>query len=358
MENNNLLQQGFIESEAQLKKQKIKIGLFELQTFNACLEEAKNMPIPNMLLSELWYEEEVCILFADTNTGKSVLALQIGDSISKGMAILGLKMEAQRKIVLYLDFELSKKQLEKRCSEEYKNHYTFDEQYIRLTLSTNPELPKGKTFESFLFDSLEEAINVKGAKVVIIDNITYLTDQLEQAKGALPLMKKLKELAVKYKLSMLILAHTPKRDTSKELSANDLHGSKMIMNFCDSSIAIGKSATDENIRYLKQIKERSTSKLYGSNNVMVFKLEQPKNCLQFFFEGFGVERSFLWIPTKMEKEQLKEDIINLKKSNAQLSNREIARQLGTNHKRVGRVLKQLKLNVDESGTHGADGTLY
>lgn len=53
-------------------------------------------------------------------------------------------------------------------------------------------------------------------------------------------MKQLKTLKNKYDLSLLILAHTPKRDLSKQLTRNDLQGSKMLINFCDSCFAIAK----------------------------------------------------------------------------------------------------------------------
>lgn len=93
---------------------------------------------------------------------------------------------------------------------------------------------------------------------MIIDNIIYLKDETEKAKFALPLMKDLQRLKNKYGLSILALAHTPKRDLSKSITRNDLQGSKMLINFCDSSFSIGESSTDKNIRYLKQIKARNT----------------------------------------------------------------------------------------------------
>jgi hypothetical protein len=56
----------------------------------------------------------------------------------------------------------------------------------------------------------------------------------------------------KHNLSILILAHTPKRNFTNPLSNNDLQGSKMLANFIDSSIAIGKSYLNEDLRYIKQ----------------------------------------------------------------------------------------------------------
>jgi DNA primase len=57
------------------------------------IEEAKNKPIPKMLFGELWFEDEICILFADSNVGKSILAVQIADSITNGKPISHFSLE-------------------------------------------------------------------------------------------------------------------------------------------------------------------------------------------------------------------------------------------------------------------------
>ena len=101
-------------------------------------------------------------------------------------------------------------------------------------------------------------IKEHNAKILIIDNLTYLkTQATETAKEALPLMKLLKELKGKYDLSILALAHTPKRNLSNPISKNDLAGSKHLANFTDSIFAIGESSKDKSLRYLKQIKARA-----------------------------------------------------------------------------------------------------
>ncbi len=85
-------------------KEKENIGLFTVKPANRWIEQAKGRPIPKMLFSEFWFEGELCILFADTNLGKSILAVQIGNSISRGNHIQNFKMEAQKQPILYFDF--------------------------------------------------------------------------------------------------------------------------------------------------------------------------------------------------------------------------------------------------------------
>ena len=204
-----------------------------------------------MLFSEFWYEHEVCILFSDTNLGKSILAVQIANSISKGIPISGFKLEAEKQPVLYFDFELTEKQFQNRYSQNYENAYHFDDNLLRVEINPDSEIPNGITFEEYLYHSLEALIVGQQTKILVIDNLTYLRTETEKAKDALPLMKELKALKNKYHLSLLILAHTPKRDLSKPITRNDLQGSKMLINFCDSSFSIGESSTDKGVRYIK-----------------------------------------------------------------------------------------------------------
>lgn len=113
------------EAEEFAQRNKTELGMFIMKTANQWIEDAKKSPIPQMLFSEFWYEGELCILFADTNTGKSILAVQIADSISKGEAVPGFKLQAKAQPVVYLDFELFDKQFEARYSINYGQHYQF-----------------------------------------------------------------------------------------------------------------------------------------------------------------------------------------------------------------------------------------
>jgi RecA-family ATPase len=312
-------------------------GIFLVRTANRWIEEAKNRPIPRMLFGKFWYEGEINILFADTNLGKSILAVQIGNSISKGEQIPNFTLEANKQLVLYFDFELSDKQFENRYSVNFENHYLFDDNFIRIEINPEASIPENKTFEDSLNSSIEQAITETGAKILIIDNLTYLKTENEKAKDALPLMKSLKALKSKYGLSILALAHTPKRDLSKPISRNDLQGSKMLINFCDSSFTIGESHNDKYIRYLKQIKARNTEIIYDTENVCICQINKSTNFLQFEFLSYGMEREHLKQHTDQDKESLIDKIKELKQQG--LSLREIGNELGISHMKVSRILK-------------------
>jgi len=311
-------------------------GLFIVKTANRWIEQAKTRPIPKMLFGEFWFESELCILFADTNLGKSILAVQISNSISKGEQIPGFKLEAKKQPILYFDFELSDKQFENRYSRDFEEHYSFDKNFIRVEINPDAEIPKN--FENFLNDSMERSIIETGAKILIIDNLTYLKSENEKAKDALPLMKHLKALKNKYGLSILALAHTPKRDLSKAITRNDLQGSKMLINFCDSSFSIGESNTDKNLRYLKQIKQRNTEQIYDAENVCLCQIYKPSNFLLFEFVSFGKEWEYLKQHNDTDREKTIEKVKELRQQGK--SQRAISVELGVS---VGAVNKYLKL---------------
>ena len=282
--------------------------LLEVKTANKWIEQASRRPIPRMLFSEFWFEQELCILFADTNVGKTILAVQIADSISRGQSIPGFKLETKAQKVIYCDFELNDKQFQSRYSRNYEYPYQFSDNFLRVEINPDADFPEDASFEFALSNAIERVITDNGAKIVIIDNITYLRHENERAKDALPLMKHLKRLKSKYNLSLLVLAHTPKRDLTKPLTRNDLQGSKVLMNFCDSSFAIGESSSDSSFRYIKMIKVRSTEHIYDSYNIMVCQITKPDNFLHFNFLHLDSEYKHLKMVTERDREILEEEV--------------------------------------------------
>lgn len=321
-------------------------GLFTVKTASRWIEQAKTRPIPKMLFGEFWFEGELCILFADTNLGKSILAVQIGNSISRGEQIRGFQLETAKQPILYFDFELSDKQFENRYSIKFEQHYTFDNNFIRVEINPDAVIPEAQTFEDYLNHSLERSITETGTKILIIDNITYLKNETEKAKDALPLMKHLKALKSKYGLSVLVLAHTPKRDSSRPISVNDIQGSKMISIFMDSCFAIGESHTDKSVRYLKQIKARQNERVFDAENVCICQIAKPTNFLQFEFLNFGTEREHLREITEQDKGQKITEALELKKQG--ISNIEIARRFGVSEGAIRKWIKKANESETES----------
>ncbi len=291
-----------ILNDARLKLNGKKRSILTIKPANQWLVDASSKPQPEPLFKNIWFESEICIFFGDTGQGKTIFANQIGDEI------------ARRKKVLYLDFELSEKQFEARYSDNYSSHYNFPENFYRAEINPDESdyIDAGyKSSEEFINASIEDAIKETDARILIVDNLTYLRCETEKAKEALPLMKHLKALKNEYNLSILVLAHTPKRNLALPITRNDLQGSKMLINFCDSAFAIGESAKDKSLRYLKQIKTRNAEIIHDADNVAVYEIKKQGNFLAFTFVHTTCEHEHLKQHTKEDKETIKQQIYDM-----------------------------------------------
>lgn len=321
------------EEAAQLAFEPPLQSAFAVKKASEWLDEAKAKAIPKKLFEEFWYESELCFLFADTNAGKSILAVQIAERIASG----GSEAAAQK--VLYFDFELSAKQFERRYSQNYANHFEFSDEFYRVEVDIDQIQPDRFKDESEWLDySFNLALAESEARIIIVDNITYMRNELEKSAIASEMMKLLKNLKKKYDLSILALGHTPKRDMTKPISKNDLGGSKMLINFADSSFAIGESFKDKNVRYLKQVKTRNGEHKFDTENVVVMQIAKDFNFLEFQPLGYSSEKDHLKTLSDKEREDLPRQIRSL----SYLKQREIAKRLGIS---VGTVNKYL--NTDE-----------
>ncbi|RCS28089.1 LuxR family transcriptional regulator [Polaribacter sp. WD7] len=338
----DLIKKDIYIHQQKLNSKTLETGCLIVKEANTWVDEAKNRPIPNMLFSELWYENEVCILFSDTNLGKSILAVQIADSLSQGKRIHGFKLEGSARKVLYLDFELSDKQFENRYSDNFKNHYQFSPGFFRAELNTDLGLPNQyKNFEEYLCNTLPESISKHKASILIVDNLTFLSGENEKAKDALVLMKTLKKISRTSGVSILVLAHTPKRDESKPITKNDLAGSKMLMNFCDSCFTIGKSSQDMALRYIKQIKQRNTEHIYDSDNIVLCSINKETNFLKFCYEGFDFEKNHLQTNNKISSDQIDNQIKMLVAEG--FTNDKIGSRLGYSEAGIRKRRKKLEI---------------
>ena len=300
-----------------------RIGIFTVKTANRTIREAALRPNPDALWLTLWYEGEVCCLFSDSNLGKSIYAVQIATSIAK------------KQKVLYFDFELSDKQFQLRYSDEANNLNQFPDNLYRVEI--NRDSLDAVNFEEAVIGNIEQTAIKLGAKVLIIDNLTYLCVASEKGDAAGTLMLRLMALKRKYGLSMLILAHTPKRSLSNPITQNDLAGSKKLYNFFDSVFAIGKSAKNSSVRYIKQLKVRYGNYTYDADNVIVCVIEKVGTFLQFVDIGYAVEKEHLKEPSEKDSTQEKETIKRMVAEGK--TYRVIASELGVTLGKVQRALK-------------------
>ena len=304
-----------------------EIGMLTLKSANQTIEDASKRPDPEQLYLELWYEGEVCCLFADSNLGKSIFAVQMADEI------------ALKHKVIYVDCELSDKQFQLRyCNPVTNERHIFPDNLVRAEV--NPYAIGAENYEDAIIRDIEAAAEKTGTKVIIIDNLTYLCNSSDKSVDAGIFMMKLMALKKKKDLSLLIIAHTPKRDLSSPITQNHLAGSKKLYNFFDSVFAIGMSAKDRNLRYVKQVKVRAGAFRYDAGNVLVYEIEKTNGFLRFNFREFATEEEHLRHRETPEVNDNEARILELSKQG--LSCRKIADQVGLSKSMVNNIINKHK----------------
>lgn len=313
----------------QLINQCKPINLFsELQTVNKALQDANQMPDPEFLYPVLVIENEFTILFADTGIGKTVFATQIGNHIASN----GRK-------VLLLDLELSKKQFEKRYKDENGTLYDFSNNFYRIDFERLKEAPKEISYLDFFIQSLSNRIDESGIEVVILDNLTKLSaGSTDNAKDTIPILEALNKLKFEKQLTILALEHNKKVSANRPIELNDLQGSKMKSNLCDSVFTIGRHSMDKHLRYIKQVKVRSAELVYDTDNVLKCEITNNNGYLHFETIGYASEYEFIKEATKDDKETIIEQAKELSRHGK--SQRTISVELGIS---LGAVNKYLKL---------------
>lgn len=321
--------QNLIGSELQKAEQTsagvpMSVGMLSIKSANLTLTEASMTANPKQLYGEFWFENEIGCLFADSNVGKSILAMQIAEDIAK-----------TGETVLYFDFELSEKQFQLRFTDEQGNLHHFPSTLYRVQPDMNLIASLDMPFEDALMANIEQAAMATQAKVLIIDNISILCMQMEKGEDAAVLVQRLRTLKNKHGFSILIIAHTPKRNMSMPITQNDLAGSKKLFNFIDSCFAIGLSAQGGNMRYVKQVKVRNCEMRFGGDNVMVCHVEKIGTMVQFINMGTAPEHDHLRMVNRDEQVQEARQL-----SASGLSIRDIASRMGISKSTVDRMLHE------------------
>ncbi len=336
-----------IESDYSTNSGKLKIVSTPIRNAAQRLLDAKNQPDVKQLFSVIWQSNELHLMFADTGIGKSILAVSLADAISKGRGILNQENHHAPQTVLYYDFELSDRQFRKRYSDDEGKEYSFSSYFFIDTIDF-VELDKkypGRTFTSKLFEKLRNDIVEYKTDVIIIDNLTFLNGQSTQdTQVALDVMRNLNEIKKEFNVSILVLAHTPKRSMSFPITINDLAGSKHLSNFADSVSAIGKSTHGKSVRYIKQVKpSRSSEILFDSDNVLCCEIVKNDCFLTFSHLGYSAEQEHLTNDPSNQKEEKKEAARELRRQG--MSIRAISEQLNIPHANIQRWTKNSTENL-------------
>lgn len=269
------------------KKKESNASVFVTKSAAELILDARNEPMPKKLVGELIYENEQTILFASTNLGKSILAIQMAIAVSSGLDLdlgngLILKNEVGEVSTLFFDFELSDRQFLKRMGEkELPNNFYISKIERGEILNGNPRQ---------IFELLKKEAESVCAKFIIVDNISKIGNKLEEGDKAVEFMSALWDLARHENYTILIIAHTPKRDRKEPITSDSMSGSSKLSQLADSIIGINEfSSNQESQVYIKQIKTRNDVIKYGKSNVICTNITPDK-------EGFVKHEMFALSP--------------------------------------------------------------
>lgn len=314
---------GIREEMDKAKRAPAKTGVLSIKTANDWIEDAASRPDPKLYFHGLIVQYENTVLFASSNVGKSILAVQIGEDI------------ARTEKIYYLDLELADKQFQMRYTDpESGARHIFPPNFMRAEV--DPELIGGVDLEQEILDSIEESAR-QGARFVIIDNLTFICHDAEKSAQASEFMMKLIRLKKKYGLTTIVIAHTPKRRGYEPITQDDLAGSSKLISFFDAGIALARSARDNNLRYLKQVKVRTGEYKYDADNVIVYDLVKDNGFLRFEIHGYAKESEHLRLGDPADDIDEILDILRLKRDGK--SYREIGKILGIS---LGKVQRRLE----------------
>lgn len=263
IKNNIMSDLAKVEAQAEQPGAK-KFGSLMAYDCNEYATLAAQEPDAKPLYKELWYEGQIAIFFARDGTGKSVLAMQIAAAI------------AERRNVVYFDFEMSLADFRDRYIAKDGTPYSFPN---RLKYIAPDYANLGNTD---VLSDIEECAKGLQSDVLIIDNITALSCELEEGSEAIKLMQRIKRMAHTNRWSIMLVAHTPKLMDGCPIRQTDVAGSKKLTDLAASVFSIGKSIKNEPLRYLIQFKQRhSHTEFYGADNVLLLRLNKVYNFLSF-----------------------------------------------------------------------------
>jgi KaiC/GvpD/RAD55 family RecA-like ATPase len=256
-----------------------RTGSIGITRANECLAKPGDFAPPRMLFDAFWREGELAIMFGARGTAKSVLAMELAESLARGRPIEGFRMPEYRRRVLYVDLVMSKEQFQTRYSTEgpgMARTYRFSDALYRSRPDEGEDL----------LEWLEEAVSEKAIKAVIIDDLSALKSTLTGAKEPLRIMRELKRLKERMGISILILASAAEPAKGRPAEEADLRRMQPLAETADSVFAIGHNPRDRAWRYLVQTRSLSGAIVWTAGNAPMAKVEKEAGgFLKMAFDG-------------------------------------------------------------------------
>ncbi|MFM9905451.1 MAG: AAA family ATPase [Pyrinomonadaceae bacterium] len=269
-------------------------SMFDVRPANAAMRTEP----PVDLVPSLWRTGELALLIGEPGIGKSLLAVQIAESIARGVPAWnpdfsrpasshgsppclggvaegrGGSSEFRNQNVLLLDLDQTDAQFAERytCPSPIPGklpvRYRFSPKLIRPSYRDFDFIPEefndnlGKFFQA----SIDQALGESGAQVIIIDNLAALTPYARNNSAHIRMLNSLKLTATTRNLSILVI-HTakPQKPRSQKSAASnsgfpfDIRNSTFeICNIADSVFSLNPTTYGPEYRYIKLLKSKNS----------------------------------------------------------------------------------------------------
>ena len=207
-------------------------------------------PKPKFIYSGI-KEGSVGIVFGPSKSGKTMYCENLLQSMVSGQSsYLGMPINVKADKVLMLSFEEYYTHRTERNGNQvgklipiHGKDWIDNFQVIDERMPTYISTPED-------WQLLAEVITESGASVVVIDSITRMCEGIEDSATAQTFMRKLKNLALKTKATLIAVHHTTKM-YGMALSIDNIAGSRVVAQEID--FAIGINRTIDGKRYIKEV---------------------------------------------------------------------------------------------------------
>ena len=260
-------------------------------SFRNYFNKSKEGDDMKQLFGNFIYLGDLAFLAGRTGLGKSILSYTLCDGVSRGADVLGQKNECEPQKVLLYDLELGLRNIKARF-RNYEPHDNFlRPDCEQIFLQTDGKLD---------FEIIEQHVIATGAKVIVLDNISFLSvKSLQDQDASLKLIKEAKLLKSKHDLTIILVAHTPKIRENRELSVYDISGSANLLNFLDSAVMLNRSSQDVHYRYIKSVKNRNGDDM---EKIIVCEINNV-DWLHLEYVGMELEKNHLQIDNDKQNEK-------------------------------------------------------
>ena len=295
---------------------------------------------PRMLFGDLWKTGELCVMFGEAGVGKSLLAVQIADSIAKGRGVEPFGFDGGARRVLYVDLEKTASQFAERYTEPdadragRRRRHNFSKRFDRVA-----PLDGGYVRAA----EIGRRIGSSGATVVVIDNLAHML------RGGLPreaaaAMRELRRMRTAYGVSILVVAGAGRSTMRGGITAADMAWARTVAPLADNIFAVGRCRSGG--RYVKHLTPNTSPAEGAPGEAARFRIERVNGTSpSFVFEGFGAEADVQRAGGGDERErELMERILRMSEEQ-KLSVRDIADEIGMPKSTVHRHLQAARMSA-------------